>query len=161
MRENPRLKDVMASRDSASYDFSQMRFRAKFDLLSWAYVALALFVLALTLSPGHHNEVMRFFVVSWTILAALKILSQIFIYWDVNSACLREQRPWNEKKIPWEEVTRVSAWNPKQPSSDVLAIDYVRPAPMSDRGSIIVNPEDRQQFLANLRRSAPQATFDV
>jgi len=32
---------------------------------------------------------------------------------------------------------------------------------MSDRGHILADPEDRDRFIAALRRSAPQATFDV
>lgn len=139
-----------------------MRFRAKFGLLGWVYVAFASFVIVLILSPRQHHGDQRFFAVLPTlVLAVLRILSQIFIYWEINSDGLRVRRFWDEKTIPWQEVTRVGAWNPKHASSDVLAIDYFRSAPMSDQGSVIANPEDRQQFLANLRRYAPQAVFDV
>jgi hypothetical protein len=43
----------------------------------------------------------------------------------------------------------------------MLQVDYARPAPMSDRGHVLANPEDREQFIRTLRRFAPQATFDV
>jgi len=138
-----------------------MRFRAKFGLLGWAYVGSALFVLVLRLSRGHHNEVLTTLAVFLPVFAALKILAQIFVYWDLDSAGLHERRLWGEKKIPWREVTRVSAWNPEQTSSDFLAVHYARSAPMSDRGSVIANPDDRKQFLADLRRYAPLAVFDV
>lgn len=139
-----------------------MRFRAKFGLLGWVQVAFVLFVLVLMLSPGQHNGNQRFFVVLPTlVLTVLRILSQIFIYWDINSDGLHVRRFWDEKTIPWQEVTHVGAQSPKHVSSDVLAIDYFRSAPMSDRGSVIANPEDRQQFLSTLRRYAPQAVFDV
>jgi hypothetical protein len=81
------------------------------------------------------------------------------VYWDLDSAGLHERRLWGERKIPWQEVIRVSAWNPEQTSSDFLAVHYARSAPMSDRGSVIANPDDRKQFLAGLRRYAPLTVF--
>jgi len=136
-----------------------MRFRAKFGLLGWVYVGSALLVLVLRLSRGHHNEVLTTLAVFLPVFAAFKILAQIFIYWDLDSAGLHERRLWGEKRIPWQEVTRVSAWN-ERPSSDFLAVHYARSAPMSDQGSVIANP-DRDHFLADLRRYAPLAVFDV
>jgi hypothetical protein len=32
---------------------------------------------------------------------------------------------------------------------------------MSDRGHVLANPEDREQFIAAMHRFAPQATFEV
>jgi hypothetical protein len=128
-----------------------MRFRAKFGLLGWVYVGLTLLILVLRLSRGHHNEVLTTLAVFLPVSAAFKILAQIFIYWDLDSAGLHERRLWGEKKIPWQEVTRVSAWN-ERPSSDFLAVHYARSAPMSDQGSVIANPDDRDHFLADLRR---------
>ena len=97
----------------------------------------------------------------WIFNAAIIVLTKLFVYWDVNSGCLRERRLWNTKEVAWQEVTHVGAWNPKQPASDTLAIHYARSTPMSDRGDVIAAPEDRQQFIAALRRFAPHATFDV
>jgi hypothetical protein len=138
-----------------------MRFRAKFGLLGWAYVGSALLVLVLRLGRGHHNDVLATLAVFLPVFAAFKILAQIVVYWDLDSVGLHERRLWGERQIPWQEVTRVSAWNPERPSSDFLAVHYARSAPMSDRGSVIANPDDRDQFLADLRRYAPLAVFDV
>jgi hypothetical protein len=99
--------------------------------------------------------------VIFVILASQRVFSQVFIYWDLDSDFLRERRLWNKREVAWKEVTHVGSWHPKQPSSDYLAVYYARPEPMSDRGSIIANPEDRAQFVAALRRYAPQAKFDV
>ena len=68
---------------------------------------------------------------------------------------------WTLKEVPWEEVTHVGSYFPIQPSSDLLAVEHARPAPMSDSGRILADPQDREQFLATLRRYAPQATFEV
>ena len=138
-----------------------MRFRAKFGFLGWAYIAMALFALLLKISPGRPSEVLGLFAILWTVFAALRILFQIFIYWDLDSSGLHEQRLWGKRNVAWQEVTRVSAWNPKQPASATLAVDFARPAPMSDRGRVIANPENHQRFLAELRRYAPQAIFEV
>lgn len=138
-----------------------MRFRAKFGMLGWTSIAMACFVIVLRLSPGHHNEALRIMVPFWIFNAAIIVLTKVFVYWDVNSGCLRERRLWNTKEVAWQEVTHVGAWNPKQPASDTLAIHYARSTPMSDRGDVIADPEDRQQFIAALRRFAPHATFDV
>ncbi len=147
--------------DSFIYIGLQMRFRAKFGLLGWSCVALALLVLVLWFSSGYHNETLGILATTLPILAAIEILKEVFIYWELDADGLCERRFWTEKKIPWQEVIRVSAWNSEQPSSDFLAIDYARSAPMSDRGSVIANPEDRQRFLADLYRYAPQAAFEV
>jgi hypothetical protein len=86
---------------------------------------------------------------------------QIFIYWDVDDDGLRERRLWKTKEVAWRNVRHVGAWNPSQPASDYLAIDFARPAPTPGRSRIIAHPEDRTAFIAALRRFAPQAVFDV
>lgn len=94
-------------------------------------------------------------------MATARTLSQAFIYWDVDPEGLRERRLLSTRSIPWQEVVHVGSWRPNQPASDYLEIDYARPAPISDRGTVIANPEDRSGFISALRRFAPQANFDV
>lgn len=94
-------------------------------------------------------------------MALLRGLNQGFIYWEIDNDGLRERRLWHSKQVPWQDVVHVGSWHPNQPSSDYLEIDYARPAPMSDRGSVIANPEDRSGFLAALHRFAPNADFEV
>jgi hypothetical protein len=112
------------------------------------------------LKSGHHNAALSPVALIWIFFGLWRTLSQIFIYWDVDSSGLRERRLWNERTIPWQEVTRVSGWMDR-PSSDALAVHYARSAPLSDSGTVVATPEDRQQFLADLHRYAPQAAFDV
>ena len=136
----------------------RMRFRAKFGALDWCVVGMALFAIVLWLS-GAHLGVMTFLAV--VPLASLRILSQLFIFWDVDGDFLRERRLWSTHQIPWHEVVYVGSWNPSWLESDYLEIDYARPAPLSERGSVKANPEDRARFIASLHRFAPQADFEV
>jgi hypothetical protein len=142
------------------YTFSHMRFRAKFGALGWCWAGLAGFVLVLW-SSGLRTGGFGGFSVLIVLLAIQRVLLHAFVYWDVLSDGLRERRLWNTREVAWREVQHVGGWRPSQPSSDSLAIDFARPAPLSDRGSIIANPEDREEFIAALRRFAPQAAFDV
>jgi hypothetical protein len=137
-----------------------MRFRAKFGVLGCAYVVLACLTVMLWLG-GRHTETIGLFTITWAVLASQKVLNQVLIYWDFDSTGIHERRLWHERTVAWQEVNRVSAWNPKQPWSEFLAIHYARTSPMSDIGSIIANPRDRERFLSDLHRYAPQALFDV
>jgi hypothetical protein len=140
----------------------RMRFRTKFGVLGCAYVVLACFTVMLWLGGRHtetsHTETIGLFSITWAVLAFQKVLNQVQ---DFDSTSIHERRLWHERTVAWQEVNRVSAWNPKQPWSKFLAIHYARTSPMSDSGSIIANPRDRERFLSDLHRYAPQALFDV
>jgi len=89
------------------------------------------------------------------ILAALQLaLGRFFLYWEMDSAGLRERRYWNTTDVAWVEVKHVGSFPSNSPASDTLVVDYVR-------GRIVAKPEDRLGFISTLRRYAPQATFDV
>jgi hypothetical protein len=142
-----------------------MRYRAKFGLLGWIYVALPCWLIVRkvsSLNSGHRNGALGLlFVVLCVVFGFQRVLNHIFIYWEVDSSGLRERCLWNERSIPWQEVTRISGWMPEHPWSDSLALHYARSAPLSDSGTVVAAPEDRQQFLTHLHRYAPKATFDV
>jgi hypothetical protein len=137
-----------------------VRFRAKFGLLGWCWVGLASFVVVLWIS-GLRSRALGGLAIGCVLLASERVLVQRFIYWDVDDDGLRERRLWKKKEVAWRNVRHVGAWNPKQPASDYLAIDFTRSAPAPGRSRIIANPEDRAAFIAALRRFAPQAAFDV
>jgi hypothetical protein len=89
------------------------------------------------------------------ILVALQVaLSRYFIYWEIDSAGLRERRYWIVKEVAWVEVTHVGSFPRNSPTSDTLEVDYIR-------GRIVAKPEDRREFISALRRFAPQANFEV
>jgi len=71
---------------------------------------------------------------------------------------------WSKEEVQWAEVTRVGGIRPNQPYSDALVVHFVRTretTPYTGRDRIVAIPEDRNQFIAALRRFAPHATFDV
>jgi hypothetical protein len=140
-----------------------MRFRTKFGAQGWVLVSLAILYAVFAFFGPHHlqRSTWGFAAAAWLWWALLRIVSQLFYYWELDSDCFRERNFWSTREIPWQEVTRVGSFNPKQPSSGFLEVDYARTAPMSDRGHILANPEDREQFIRTLRRLAPQATFEV
>ena len=137
-----------------------MRFRAKFGALGWCYVGLACFFAFLWISGDRHVGFVSL-VLGFSLLTLQRVLNHIFVYWDIDSIRLFERRLWNTREIPWCEITNIASWTPDQPSSDFLEVSFARPAPMSDRGSVIANPEDREAFIAALHKFAPQAEFDV
>jgi hypothetical protein len=140
-----------------------MRFRTKFGAQGVFLVSLAI-LYAYFVFFGHLRSPHSFWgftAAVWVYWALLRVFSQIFCYWELDTDCLRQRNFLGVKEIPWQEVTRVGSFPPKHPASSMLQVDYSRPAPMSDRGYVLANPEDREQFIRTLRRFAPQATFDV
>jgi hypothetical protein len=139
-----------------------MRFRSKFGLLRWVYIALACFFAYLCLW-GRTSATGLYGVSAalWVIAGASLVLNSYFVYWELDSVGICENWFWKKREVRWEEVTRVGCSHPKAPKSGYLEVDYVRPAPISLCGHIRANPGKRQEFLAELRRFATNADFDV
>lgn len=137
-----------------------MRFRAKFGALSWCWVGLACFVLVLWAS-GLRARPLGGLIASIVLLALVQVIAHIFIFWDVDADGLRERRLWKTRTVAWRQVHHVGSWNPRQPASDYLSIEFTRAEPSASRGRVIAHPEDRDKFIATLRRFAPDAIFDV
>jgi hypothetical protein len=154
-------RSIFNLRESLDYAVD-MKFRTKFGPQGWFVVSLACaYGYVVLLSPrGSPHSAWGFTAAVWVWWAFLRILSYLFTYWELDSSSLRQHSYWSTKEVAWEEVTHVGGLNGR-PSSAVLEVDYARPAPMSDRGHILASPEDRQQFIAALRRFAPQAAFEV
>jgi hypothetical protein len=146
-------------RESIRYP-PRMRFRAKFGLLGWIWTLMACFYAYNSLFRSRPS-IVGGAVICMFLMVLLQILSRLFVYWDLDEVSLRVQSFWTKKEIAWAEVTHVGGLVPDKPSSAYLRVDYARPAPMSEQGHILANPEDRVKFIATLRRFAPQATFEV
>jgi hypothetical protein len=139
-----------------------MRFRAKFGLIDSLWLAVgATYLLILVSRAGHLRPSFIFCAIAFLPQALLRLLGLIFVYWEIDSDGLHERRLWRMRSIPWAEVASVTFWPDEQKVSSSFAIRYERPAPLSDRGSIIANPSDRDTFLQELQRHAPGASFDV
>jgi len=149
-------------RQPSNYSLA-MRFRQRFGWQGWVLVSVAILYSCMWSTRGNSStgNFLGILAASFILQALLRVLNHVFYYWDVNADGLRQRNFWSEKTIPWEEVSWVGSAIPKQPSSVFLRVDYARPAPMSERGYIRANPEDREQFIRAVRRFAPQATFEV
>lgn len=139
-----------------------MRFRAKFALLDWAWVSVAALAALLFFSASRRaSQPMRYYAFMMIFFAAIRVLLHLFIFWDVTSDGLRERRLWTARTIPWKEITAVTPWPDSRPNRDYIAIEFVRPAPLSSRGTIIANPQESTAFLSALRRNASHARFEI
>jgi hypothetical protein len=138
-----------------------VKYRAHFGLFGWLQVGTACLCLILILSRGGHTFKVGLFP-GFTIcmLALQRVLNHLFTYWKLEQDGLRVRSMLFEKAIAWGEITSVSGFNGNAGSS-TLELDYARTGPLSDRGSVLANPEDRNEFLQGLHRFAPHATFEV
>ena len=139
-----------------------MRYRRKFGAQGWCWVALGSMWLFFAVY-GHNRSghgINRYTAAIWALLALQQVLNYLFTYWEMDSSSFRLRYFWTTKEVAWEEVKRVHGAN-DQPSSSRLEVDYSRPAPMSDRGQVLANPDDRRGFIKELRRFASQAEFEV
>ncbi len=91
------------------------------------------------------------------LLALQYVANYFFVYWDLDADRLRERRLFRTTEVPWQEVTHIGPWG----KTLYLVVEHAREAPMSDRGRVIANPEDRSGFISLVLRYAPQASFDV
>jgi hypothetical protein len=103
------------------------------------------------------------------LVCGLGLLSQRFLYWEMDAAGLRQRsfktRIWFGKsiEIPWERVTRVGLADYKRPASSAFEIDFTRFGPfnLDPRSHLLALPTDRFRFVETMRKFAPQARFDV
>lgn len=144
-----------------------MRFRAKRHFASagmsilWLTIAgvWLVFWLVRFHSPRHSEYAFRaiFQAVLCLVMALFSFFMHTSIYWqlDDEGICMHKLW-WTSQKTRWRDVTRiVSAWS----SYYDLKIEYDRLGLGSSLGHIFANPADRDLFLAELRRYAPQAEF--
>jgi hypothetical protein len=137
-----------------------MRFRTKFGTAAYAHDSLAL-IAAAAWFGGLHSWWLGAIAVGLNVGALSGLFYHAFVWWDVDATCVRARYFLSIREVACKEVTHVGGWNAKDPSSRYVAIGYCRPAPLPDFGQIVAHPGDREQFIATLRRCAPQAAFDV
>ena len=82
------------------------------------------------------------------------IIPQVF-YCEVSTSCLRQQELWRKKEIAWQEVRLIGNFG----FTDSLAIYFGHQ--IEDYGYIIVNAQDREQFISAMRQYAPKAEFKL
>lgn len=132
-----------------------MKFRAKFGVHNLLWAAMGVFSLSHTLLRGHTDFFHEYFL----ILALVWALPPLTHWWKITEEGLLQKSSWGSRSVPWSEITRVSNW--PGPEGKGVQIDHARPAPLSDRGTIYASPANRDGFLAELKRHAPHAQFEV
>jgi hypothetical protein len=139
-----------------------MRFRAKFGILDWARLALGSFVVLLYATGSHHaTRMLGAYAVVWTVIITVHLLLRAFIFWDVFAVGLHERRLWSSRTILWNQISSVEPWPDNRSGRSSIAIDFSSPAPLSTSGRVVANPGRLDEFLAALRRYAPQASISV
>jgi len=134
-----------------------MRYRAKFGALGWCWSGSACLVLVLWLD-GLRSGTAGFLFLFFILMALQRVLSYVFIYWDLGVEELRERRIWSTRSVPWNEVTHIGRWTQ---NSNYIIVDHSRLEPLSDRGRMVANPDDEAGFIAALRRYATQAEIEL
>jgi hypothetical protein len=95
------------------------------------------------------------------LIALSYIAMYLFSWWRIDDSGLTQYRLGDERTIPWNEITHVGPWQPNdRPNYKWVAVRYSRPAPLSDRGELIIQPKDRNTLIQTLRSHAPQAEFE-
>jgi hypothetical protein len=144
------------------YPFLHMRFRSKLATGSWLFLPLAGLQFALPLVgilffPRHSRSGFDDWI---QILCGLSLVllffSQYATFWELDAGGIRQHRLWVNRRISWQDVTRVvSSWS----STYDLKIEYKRHGRRPKVGRILASPRARDQFLDALRHFAPQAEF--
>ncbi len=139
-----------------------MRFRAKFGLISWVFLAFALFAgLLLTTGPNRASRSLRFLALYFSLMTANQLLRHFFVWWDITPGAFHERRLWSTKTILSNAITEVSSWPEKTNPWGTLAIRFLRSAPPFVKDTVIARPADRDAFLAAIRDHAPHALINV
>jgi hypothetical protein len=89
----------------------------------------------------------------WVLFAYLK---PIFIYSEMDAACLRMRQFWKMQEFAWHEITSAGRFGF---GTDKVIVRFGHQ--MEVYGNVIVQPADRNGFLAALRQYAPQAEIDT
>jgi hypothetical protein len=141
-----------------------MRFRTKFQ---WGQIALAAIWIPLSYSWFHKPTAalgIRYAYliggITWALVAIAYLASYFFTWWDVTDLGLMQRKLWRAQTIPWSEIVRVGPWKPNSKLMyDWLAVDYARNGPMSDRGTLLFQPTQRDSLVRTIQAHAPQADY--
>ena len=112
---------------------------------------------------GSSSNLLAWIAFVYAVPALLQLAGHFLVYWETDDRGLLERRFWKTTQIPWKEVTRVSPWYGR-PASETLVVDFTRTpevTPYTGRDRLIATPGDRESFIREVRRFAPQAVFDV
>lgn len=143
-----------------------MRFRHKFPVGLIISCALWLAVTGGWLhrpgvAPGAHSMYFVSFVF-WICLTSIAILGHLTSWWQIADNGIYERLFWKTRFVPWDEIQRIKPYQPiSKTRPDTIEITYARTGPFSDRGSMVLWPQHRQQLLASLHSHLPPTVFEL
>jgi hypothetical protein len=141
-----------------------MRFRGRFQ---WLQIATAILWIGLSCAWIHKAtapSALRAVFVMAGILQTCVLLFYLATYltrWEITERALVQRRLWYARSIPWDQITRIGPWRlNEKPRYTWIEVNYARAAPMSDQGTLLLQPADRGSLVDELRSHAPRAEFE-
>jgi hypothetical protein len=133
---------------------NETRFRAEFDLYTGIWIMLG-FIALCTLSIAS----LRMPLEEGCMLtcAVIAVVTNRTTWWTTSPKGLRHRILWQRQLIPWAEITRVSNnsfWGG-------FTVHYRMPASGRSSRKLTATPADREGFLTDLKRHAPDAEFEI
>jgi hypothetical protein len=141
-----------------------MRFRAKFQ---WLQVTTAILWIGLSYAWIHRATAPPGLRVTYLLTGIVQLFALLFYVamyvtsWEIDEDALVQRRLWSARRVPWDEIARIGpSYIGKNPKRTWVEVEYARSAPMSERGTLLLQPEDRDGLIQELRSHAPQAEFE-
>ena len=142
---------------------TSMRFYSKVTASFWLMLFSCCAWIAIGVVAVHgHSRLYPSLALVYVGLLLVSVFTQIFCYWEMRAEGLFERRLWSSRLIAFDEIVSIApAMLGKRHRPGWLSINFSRPAPLSDRGTLLFSPARPNDFLSALRHAAPWATFDV
>jgi hypothetical protein len=140
-----------------------MRFRKSFGLLGWIWVWIACNEVFSWLTGLHPRPLHIASFILTALLVAYQALGRYFIYWDLNSSGIHEWYFGRKKELipAWGKVLVVRNFLPGMRWDGTVSIYFDNPASKTGFSYFVTTPHQRKDFIAALRRFAPQAKFRI
>lgn len=134
-----------------------MKFRPKLDRL-WPFtlfVCLMSAFLSIALISSH-GYLAAFWGTASLIALAGGGMGSLGVYWETSPDFLIVRRLWRRREIPWSEVREIR-WLDR--TSGILSVDIGHR--VEDYDWLDLEPSDSDGFIAESRKYAPQAKFEL
>jgi hypothetical protein len=129
---------------------------AKQVVWMWAGLGAFYFVLGFFSSKSLSKEMNFIMGILLLLIALFVYFLPIFVYSEMDTSCLRIRKFWKKKEIAWQEVTSAGRFGF---GTNCVIVRFGHQ--INDYGNVIIEPADRNGFLAELRLFAPQAKIDI
>ena len=129
----------------------------------WSSLGFACVYAALWLIDRRPGRMVAVVAVVFLISALLQAISRRWFYWDIDSTGLHQRHLWSKKEIgvAWDKVIIVRNFIPGLRWDGTVSVYYERPMSRNGFSYIVATPERRKEFIATIRRFAPQAKFEI